>query len=28
VVESYGGKIDFDTQPGRTEFIVRLPASK
>jgi len=28
VVESYGGKIDFDTEPGRTEFIVRLPAVK
>jgi signal transduction histidine kinase len=26
VVESYGGKIDFDTRPGSTEFIVRLPA--
>jgi signal transduction histidine kinase len=28
VVESYGGKIDYDTRPGRTEFIVRLPALK
>lgn len=25
VVGSYGGKIDFTTEPGRTEFIVRIP---
>lgn len=28
VVESYGGSIDFDTRPGSTEFIVRLPVAK
>jgi signal transduction histidine kinase len=25
VVESYGGKIDVDTRPGHTEFVVRIP---
>jgi len=28
VVDSYGGQIGFDTKPGRTEFIVRLPIAK
>jgi signal transduction histidine kinase len=28
VVGSYGGQIGFDTRPGRTEFIVRIPISK
>lgn len=28
VVESYGGRIDFDTRPGSTEFVVRLPVAK
>jgi signal transduction histidine kinase len=28
VVGSYGGEIDFTTEPGKTEFIVRIPIVK
>jgi signal transduction histidine kinase len=28
VVESYGGQIGFETEPGRTEFTVRIPVVK
>jgi signal transduction histidine kinase len=28
VVGSYGGEISFTSEPGKTEFIVRLPISK
>jgi signal transduction histidine kinase len=25
VTEKFGGKIDVETEPGRTRFVVRLP---